>query len=207
MEPDLSPVVFVVDDDPAMRDSLVFLIGGVGHECVAFPSAEAFLAGGRRDRPGCLVVDVRMPGMSGLDLQQALKAEGTTLGIVFITGHGDVPMAVRAIRDGAVEFLEKPVNDQMLLDRIGDAIRKSIAATQLRRRRAEVEARRSRLTPRERAVLDLVVAGKPNKSIAAELDISVKTVEVHRHNVMEKMEVRSAVELARLFSSCLGDNP
>jgi two-component system, LuxR family, response regulator FixJ len=204
---DPSPVVYVVDDDPAVRDSLSFLIGGVGLECVVFPSAEAFLAGRDPERPGCLVVDVRMPGMSGLDLQRTLNARGSDLGVVFITGHGDIPMAVRAIRDGAVEFLEKPFNDQVLLDRVNEAIRRGVEAARHRRRRTDLESRLERLTPRERDVLDLVVAGKPNKIIAAELDISVKTVEVHRHNVMEKTGVRSAVELLRLFSDDIGENP
>ena len=207
MTSDLSPKVFVVDDDPAMRDSLVFLIGGVGYACQAFASAEEFLSGLHPGQTGCLVVDVRMPGMSGLDLQKELNARNATLGVIIVTGHGDVPMAVRAIRDGAVEFLEKPVNDQVLLDKINEALRRSEAATELWRRREDVNARRASLTPRESDVLDLVIAGKPNKTIASDLNISVKTVEVHRHNVMEKMGVRSAVELARLFSSCLGDNP
>jgi FixJ family two-component response regulator len=211
MSIDAAPPVYVVDDDAAMRDSLQFLIESGGYVCRTFPSAETFLshyqAPGAARRGGCLVVDVRMPGMSGLDLQRELNAREATLGLVFISGHGDIPMAVRAIRDGAVEFLEKPFNDQVLLDRIGEAIRRSVEATRLRSRRVEIGERIARLTPRERAVMERVVAGKPNKIIAAELDISPKTVEVHRHNVMEKMQAGSAAELARLVAADPRENP
>lgn len=207
MKADAPAPVYVVDDDAAMRDSLEFLIGGSGYACESFSSAEAFLSRYDSGRSGCLVVDVRMPGMSGLDLQRELNARGATLGVVFISGHGDIPMAVRAIRDGAVEFLEKPFNDQVLLDRIGEALRRSAEATRQRSRRADLQERLERLTPRERSVMELVVAGKPNKTIAAELDISPKTVEVHRHNVMEKMQAGSAAELARLLSGDIRENP
>lgn len=195
-----APIVYVVDDDDAMRDSLAFLIGSVGHDCSCHPSAEDFLARYRPGRPGCLVADIRMPGMSGLDLQRALTERGATLSIIFVTGHGDIPMAVRALRAGAIDFLEKPFNDQTLLDRIGEAVRASREATLRQNRHAEIALRLGGLTPRERAVLEQVAAGKPNKVIAAALGISQKTVEVHRHNVMSKMGVRSAAELARLIA-------
>jgi two-component system, LuxR family, response regulator FixJ len=188
-------LVHVVDDDAAMRDSIAFLVSSVGYECRTYASAEAFLETWQAGSPACLVVDVRMSNMSGLELQRVLVERGATLGVVFISGHGDVPMAVKAIRGGAVDFLEKPFNDQRLLDCIHEALRCSRQATDEANCRAAVGARLARLTLRERAVLDLVVAGKPNKTIASTLDISVKTVEVHRHNVMEKMAVMSVAEL------------
>ena len=193
--PITQPMVHIVDDDPAMRDSIAFLVSSVGYDFAAHLSAETFLAAWKPDRPACLVVDVRMPGMSGLELQQELNRRNATLGLIFVTGHGDIPMAVRAMRGGAVDFLEKPFDDQVLLDKINEALRQSVAATQSAQRRAEAEERLSRLTTREREVLALIVSGKTNKLIAAALDISIKTVEVHRHNVMEKMGAASAAEL------------
>jgi FixJ family two-component response regulator len=197
--PDSAPLVLVVDDDPAMRDSIAFLVTSVGYDCRSFTSAEEFLRDWQDDRPACLLVDIRMSGMSGLDLQNRLAEAKSSLGVVFVTGHGDVPMAVRAMRGGAIDFLQKPFNDQLLLDRIREAIDVSIATRKVAAERSSIEARLARLTGREREVLDLVVAGKANKQIAAELDISIKTVEVHRHNVMEKMEAASVAELARLI--------
>ena len=197
--PDSAPLVLVVDDDPAMRDSIAFLVTSVGYDCRSFTSAEEFLRDWQDDRPACLLVDIRMSGMSGLDLQNRLAEAKSSLGVVFVTGHGDVPMAVRAMRGGAIDFLQKPFNDQLLLDRIREAIDVSIATRKVAAERSSIEARLARLTGREREVLDLVVAGKANNQIAAELDISIKTVEVHRHNVMEKMEAASVAELARLI--------
>ena len=202
-----TPLIYVVDDDAGMRDSLAFLIESSGYVCIGFSSSEAFLQHYQADRCGCLVVDVRMPGMSGLDLQRELNGSGTTLGLVFISGHGDIPMAVRAIRDGAVEFLEKPFNDQVLLDRINEAVRRSVEATKRKSQQTHLNDRLSRLTPREREVLDLVVEGKANKVIAAELNIAMKTVEVHRHNVMNKMRVGSVAELARQLLGDIRENP
>jgi RNA polymerase sigma factor (sigma-70 family) len=201
--PDSAPLVLVVDDDPAMRDSIAFLVSSVGYDCRSFTSAEEFLRDWQDDRPACLLVDIRMSGMSGLDLQNRLTQAKSSLGVIFVTGHGDVPMAVRAMRSGAIDFLQKPFNDQLLLERIREAIDVSIATRKVAAERSSVEARLARLTPREREVLDLVVAGKANKQIAAELDISIKTVEVHRHNVMEKMEAASVAELARRVGGCL----
>jgi FixJ family two-component response regulator len=193
---DDAPLVHVVDDDSAIRDSIAFLVSSVGYVCQTHASAEAFLETFKPGSPACLVVDVRMSNMSGLELQRLLAEQGATLGVVFVTGHGDVPMAVKAMRGGAVDFLEKPFNDQRLLDCINEAWRYSTQATAGAICRAAIDARLARLTARERAVLDLVVAGKPNKVIAATLDISIKTVEVHRSNVMEKMAVMSVAELA-----------
>ena len=197
------PTVFIVDDDEAMRNSLAWLIGSVGLAVETHESAAAFLAafraGGPDERPGCLVLDVRMPGMSGLELQDALARCGSALPVIMITGHADVPMAVRALRAGAVDFIEKPFNDQMLLDRVHEAIARSAKACAERARRARVRDLLDRLTPRERQVAELVAAGKPNKVIAYELDLSMKTVEVHRHNVMEKLELASVADLTRLL--------
>ena len=194
-----TPTVFVVDDDEAVCKSLVWLIGSVGLAVRAYENADAFLASWTEERPGCLVLDVRMPGMSGLELQDALARRGSSLPVIIITGHADVPMAVRALKAGAVDFIEKPFNDQVLLDRIQDAVKRSQAAFAEQARRALVQALLARLTPRERQVAELVAAGKPNKVIAFELDLSMKTVEVHRHNVMDKLEVASVADLTRLF--------
>ncbi|HEY0834926.1 MAG TPA: response regulator transcription factor [Azospirillum sp.] len=194
-----TPTVFVVDDDEAMRTSLAWLIGSVGLAVETFDSAAAFLAAVPDDRPGCLVLDVRMPGMSGLELQDALARRGCELPVIIVTGHADVPMAVRALRAGAVDLIEKPFNDQHLLDRIHEAIARSEKACAERARRTHVRALLARLTPRERQVADLVAAGKPNKVIAFEMDLSMKTVEVHRHNLMDKLELASVADLTRLL--------
>ncbi|MGQ9367825.1 response regulator transcription factor [Azospirillum sp. ST 5-10] len=191
--------VYVVDDDPAMRHSLAWLVGSLGVPVETFASGEEFLRAVPPDRPGCLVTDVRMPGMSGLELQDTLARAGSLLAVVVITGHADVPMAARAFRAGAVDFVEKPFNDQMLLDRVHEALEKSLRLWEERARKRHVHALLARLTPRERQVADLVVAGKPNKVIAVEINLSLKTVEVHRHNVMEKLEVGSIADLTRLL--------
>lgn len=196
---DASRTVYVVDDDPAMRHSLAWLIGALGVSVESFGSGEEFLRAVRPDRPGCLVTDVRMPGMSGLELQDTLARAGSLLAVVVITGHGDVPMAARAFRGGAVDFIEKPFNDQLLLDRVHEALETSMRAWTVHARKAEVRSLLARLTPRERQVADLVVAGKLNKVIAAEINLSPKTVELHRHNVMEKLEVGSVADLTRLL--------
>jgi len=194
-----SRIVHVVDDDPAMRHSLGWLIGTLGVPVESFASAEEFLRAVRPNQPGCLVTDVRMPGMSGLELQDTLARAGSLLAVVVITGHADVPMAARAFRAGAVDFIEKPFNDQILLDRVYEGLEKSTRAWAEQTRKDNVRSRLARLTPRERQVADLVVAGKPNKVIAAEINLSLKTVEVHRHNMMEKLEVGSVADLTRLL--------
>lgn len=200
----MTATLFVVDDDEAMRHSLVFLLKSLGHPVESFASAEAFLAAWRPGMLGCLVLDVRMPGISGLELQRELDGRGDTLSIVFLSGHGDIPMVVRAMRAGAVQFLEKPCNDQVLLDAVTEGLRLSAQSVENWRRTQDVHTRIGQLTPREQAVMRLVVEGKPNKLIAHELDISIKTVEVHRAHVMEKMEAGSVAELTRLLLASQG---
>ena len=190
--------VFVVDDDEAVRNSLRWLIESVGVKVETYESAQAFLRAYRPKRAGCLVVDVRMPGMSGLELQDWLVMQGINLPVIVITGHGDVPMAVRAMKTGAVDFIEKPFNDQLLLDRIQSAVEQDIQRRHDNAERTEIEARLAQLTPREREVMNMVVAGDSNKMIATTLGVSKKTVEAHRAKVMEKMEAESLAELVRM---------
>lgn len=191
------PCVFLVDDDPAVRSSVTLLLTSMGHPVTAFESAQQFLDAYRDDQPGCLLVDVRMPGLSGLELQGRLQTEGISLPVIVITGYGDIPMAVRAMQAGAVTFLEKPFREQELWENVQRAIELDAE----RRRRAAVRAewlrRLALLTTAERQVLDRVVAGHPNKQIASDLGVSQRTVEVRRANVMRKMQVGSVVELAR----------
>jgi FixJ family two-component response regulator len=192
------PVVFVVDDDVAMRRSLENLIRSVGLRVEAFASAQEFLRSNREDVPGCLVLDVRLPGLSGLDLQKRMAEADIEIPIIFITGHGDIPMTVQAMKAGAVEFLPKPFRDQELLDAIQQALERDGKS---REQRAEVEVLRSRfdlLTPREKEVMPLLVAGLLNKQIAAELGSSETTVKIHKHHVMEKMRAGSLAELVRI---------
>ncbi|HSV30075.1 MAG TPA: response regulator [Candidatus Omnitrophota bacterium] len=191
--------VFVVDDDEAMRHSLEFLLKSLGNPVKSFASAEDFLSAWQPDQPGCLVLDVRMPGMGGLDLQRRLNEHAAQLAIVFISGHGDIPMVVRAMRAGAIDFLEKPFNDQMLLDRVTAGLRLSTEACARAVRTRLVQGRVESLTAREREVMMLVAQGKPNKVIAFELDISIKTVEVHRAHVMEKMGAANVAELTLML--------
>ncbi len=191
------PIVFVVDDDPAVRDSLRWLIESVGLSVETYESALAFLEAYYPGRTGCLVLDVRMPGMSGLELQNALASEEIGLPVIVITGHGDVPMAVRAMKKGAVDFIQKPFNDQELLDRIHEALESDAPIRRERAERAEIAVRLAQLTPRELEVMMQVIAGRSNKAIAADLGISGKTVEVHRARIMEKMQAGSLAELVR----------
>lgn len=195
---DGEPTVWIVDDDEAFRDSLVWLVEANDHRVVAFASAEAFLAACRLGMAGCLVVDVRMPGLSGLELHDRLIAMGIDLPTIVVTGHGDVPMAVTAFRKGAVDFVEKPLDDTYVLARIDQCLARDRDNRQLRARAESMSRRLATLTAREHEVLDLVVAGKLNKQIADLLDISIKTVEVHRSRVMEKMGVTTVAELVRL---------
>jgi two-component system, LuxR family, response regulator FixJ len=195
------PTVFVVDDDPAMRQSLRWLIESVNVGVETYATAQDFLAAYDPDRPGCLVLDVRMPGMGGLDLQAELARREIEVPVIIITGYAEVPTAVRALKAGALDFIEKPFSDQLLLDRIQQAIASDRQARARRLERAALAARVGQLTPREREVMQLVVAGSSNREIAAELGLSVKTVEVHRARVMEKMKVDSLADLVRLVLS------
>ena len=190
--------VFVVDDDPAMRESLRWLIESVGLGVETYPSAQRFLEAYDPAQTGCLVLDVRMPGMGGLDLQTELAARKTDLPIIVITGYAEVSMAVRAIKGGAIDFIEKPFNDQVLLDRIHQAIETDRRNRGRQKQDREVAARMQLLTPREREILNMVTDGKSNKMIAMALGISEKTVEVHRSHVMQKMHVTSLADLVRL---------
>jgi len=192
------PVVFVVDDEAAMRDSLRWLIESSGLRVETYGDAKTFLDAIRPEVPGCLVLDVRMPGLSGLDLQAELAHRGIRLPTIVITGHAEVQMAVQAVKAGAIDFIEKPFSDQLLLDRVRQGIEIDRQDRIARSRRAEIVRRLGLLTHREREVLDLVVGGKANKEIAALLGLSPKTVEVHRSHVMEKMEASSVAELVRL---------
>jgi RNA polymerase sigma factor (sigma-70 family) len=195
------PTVFVVDDDPAMRQSLRWLIESVNVAVETYAAAQDFLAAYDPNRPGCLVLDVRMPGMGGLDLQAELARREIEVPVIIITGYAEVPTAVRALKSGALDFIEKPFSDQLLLDRIQQAIASDRQARVRRHERAALAARVAQLTPREREVMQLVVAGSSNREIAAELGLSVKTVEVHRARVMEKMKVDSLADLVRIVLS------
>ena len=192
------PTVFIVDDDQAVARSLRWLIETVRLGVETFASAQAFLDEYDLSKPGCLVLDVRMPGISGLELQERLAARRINVPIIFITGHGDVQMAVRALQAGAFDFVEKPFNDQDLLDRIQKAIAFDAERRGKEAQRAQLQALFASLTPREREVLDLVVEGMSNKAIANTLGLSAKTVEVHRAKVMEKMHARSISDLVKM---------
>lgn len=192
------PTVFVVDDDPAMCSSLRWLLQSVGLSVETYATAEEFLAAYDPQRAGCLILDVRMPGMSGLNLQEELAARDIILPIIVITAYAEVPTAIRALKSGAVDFLEKPFSDEILLERVREAIETDREARKIRLERAAVAARFDLLTPREREVMALVTEGKANKVIAAELGLSPKTVEVHRAAVMDKMQADSVADLVRL---------
>ena len=191
-------MVFVVDDDSSVRKSMTRLIGSAGYTVEAFASAREFLARARYPGPACLVLDVRMPGLNGLDLQETLARVGRRMSIVFVTGHIDVSESVRAMKHGAVDLLMKPVDDLELLAAVGRALAKDLQDLAVEARLASVQGRVKTLTPRETEVFALVVTGMPNKQIARELGVSEKTVKVHRARVMEKMRAGSVAELVRL---------
>lgn len=192
------PIVFIVDDDEAVRNSLRLLVKSVGLSATALVSAQEFLASYDPLQPGCLVLDVRMPGMSGLELQQQLNARGAVIPVIFISGHGDVPMAVEAMQQGAFDFLQKPFRDQDLMDRIQRALEKDRANRAELGERSRIREQYETLTPREREVLALVTSGKANKVMAADLGLSQRTIEIHRARVMEKMGASSLAHLVRM---------
>lgn len=193
-----TPTVFIVDDDAAIRHAMKSLLDSVNLPSEIFASADEFLDQISDRRPGCLVLDIRMPGLSGLELQQELNRRGNRIPIIFITGHGDIPMAVDAMQNGALDFIQKPFRDQDLLDRVSDALKTDRKRRGEERQQNDIARRIGTLTNREREVFDLVVTGKPNKVIAYELGVSQRTVEIHRSRVMEKMQARSLADLVRM---------
>jgi FixJ family two-component response regulator len=200
-----SPVIYVVDDDDGMRRALDTLLSTVGYKTAVYSRPTEFLANFKADAPGCLVLDIRMPDMSGLEVQQQLNRVGSMMPVIFITGHGDVPMAVQAMKEGAFEFIQKPFRDQDLLDRINHALKQDAENRSTVARRAEVQHRLQTLTPRERQVMDMVVDGAANKVIAIDLNLSERTVEIHRAKVMEKMGARSVAHLVKLQLTLMDD--
>lgn len=189
-------IAYIVDDEQPIREALVFLLGAAGYEAHGFGSAHGFFATWRANRRSCIVADVRMPGMSGLEMLGALRERSIRLPVIMMTGHADVPMAVRAMKAGAVEFLEKPFDDERLLQAVERAL--ALPTIALATAREQIEASIATLTPREREVMVLIAAGKPNKVISSELALSVRTVEVHRARVMEKMRADSIADLVRM---------
>jgi FixJ family two-component response regulator len=190
--------VFIVDDDDAVGVSLEFLMKSINQPAESFPSAQDFLDAFNPDKPGCLLLDIRMPGMSGMELQEKLNEMNAGIPVIFITGHGDVPMAVKAIQSGAADFIQKPFRDQELIDRIREVLENDISARADRLERNEIIERMNTLTEREKEVMEQVVAGKANKVVAIDLNVSQRTVEIHRANVMEKMKAKSLAQLVRL---------
>lgn len=202
--PNIEPLVYVVDDEPSIRDSLAMLLRSVGLASRTFADAKSFLADFQPRPASCLVADVRMPGMSGIELQEALRARGAQLPIVIITGHGDIGMAVRAMKAGAADFIEKPFHDQTLLDAVHRALERSAdpGPESSAPDSDELHRRLASLSPREREVMALVVEGRPNKTVATRLGLSTRTVEVHRAKAMEKMQARSLADLVRMAIAC-----
>lgn len=194
-----NPIVMVVDDDTGVRNAMRILLKSVGLEATLYASAQEFLAAYQPSQPGCLVLDIRMPGMSGLELQQQLNLRGAVIPVIFMTGHGDIPMAVDAMQHGAFDFLQKPFRDQDLLDRIQKAIAKDAERRESLGEHARIRTHLESLTAREREVLELMVKGKQNKQIAQDLGVSPRTIEIHRARVMEKMDAHSVAELVRMM--------
>ncbi len=197
---EIAPTVFLIDDDQAVRDTIGRLLRATGLSVESFASATDFLKSDSIHRPSCLLLDVRMPGMSGLDLQKQLQDQGHRIPIIFMTGHGDVPMATRAMKAGAFDFIEKPFQGQTLLARVREALERDARELRRQAQRSEAAARLALLSPREREVLGRVAAGQYNKVIAAELGISLSTVEIHRKRVMEKLEADSLSDLIRTLA-------
>jgi len=199
MKPSGNQKVMVVDDDSGVRNAMRILLKSVGLDSVLYASAQEFLAAYQPAQPGCLLLDIRMPGMSGLELQQQLNLRGAVIPVIFMTGHGDVPMAVEAMQQGAFDFLQKPFRDQDLLDRIQKAIAKDAQSRASLGEHERIRAHLQTLTAREREVLDLMTQGKQNKVIAQDLGVSPRTIEIHRARVMEKMNAQSVAELVRMM--------
>ena len=195
---DDNPVIFIIDDDPSMRATLADVMRSVGLEVRTFTSAQEFLGGDVPDAPACLVLDVRLPGQSGLDLHRTLRESGVGLPVVFISGHGDVQMSVRAMKAGAVDFLAKPFRDQDLIDAVHEGLERDRARRGRAVKAAELRERYRSLTERERDIMALVVAGHPNKQIASQLSLAEVTVKAHRRQIMQKMKARSLPELVRI---------
>lgn len=193
-----TPTVYIVDDDSGVRSSIRVLMKSVGLPALTFPSAQEFLRAYLPSQPGCVVLDIRMPGMSGLELQQALNERGAVIPVIFISGHGDIPMAVDAMRHGAFDFLQKPFRDQDLIDRIQQALQRDAETRVSLTEHGRIRACIASLTPREKEVLDLMTEGKQNKSMAQDLGLSQRTIEIHRANVMEKMGAKSVAQLVRM---------
>lgn len=200
------PTLYIVDDDQAVRDGLTALLTVSGFALETFDSAESFLAAIERNTPGCAILDIRMPGMNGLELQRELKRRHIAIPVIIITGHGEVPLAVAALKAGAVDFLEKPFDSDSLLASIDEALRRGAVSRSSPFDRETIATRVAQLTPREREVMDLVVAGNPNKVVANRLGIAVRTVEIHRAKVMDKTEARNLSELIRM-TILLEQNP
>ena len=192
------PIVFIIDDDISVRDGISDLLRSVGLDAHTYGSTQEFVSSKRPDASGCIILDVRLPGRSGLDFQQTLRELGIRLPVIFITGHGDIPISVRAMKSGAIEFLTKPINEQQLLDAVHAAIELDRANRQDNALTKELRARFDSLTPREREIMSLVVSGKLNKQIGFQVGLSEMTVKVHRSHVMQKMQAKSLVDLVRM---------
>jgi two-component system response regulator FixJ len=204
-EKEVQPTIYVVDDDDGMRRALDTLLSTVGYKTVVFSRPSEFLSQFKPEAHSCLVLDIRMPEMSGLEVQQQLNRRGSILPVIFITGHGDVPMAVQAMKEGAFEFIQKPFRDQDLLDRINHALKQDADNRTNAARRSEVQHRLESLTPREKQVMNFIVDGSANKVIAIDLGLSERTVEIHRAKVMEKMCARSVAHLVKLHLTLADD--
>ena len=204
---DQQPIVFIIDDDSSIREGVADLLRSIGLQVEAFASTQQFLDSKRPDAPGCIVLDVRLPGLSGLDSQRVLAISDIRLPIIFISGHGDIPMSVRAIKSGAIEFLTKPLHEQQLLDAVHAGIERDRARREEAEALAELRSRFETLTPREREVLSLVVTGQPNKQIAARLGLSEMTVKVHRSQIMHKTRAKSVIDLVRMNDKLQGGTP
>ncbi len=198
------PLIYVVDDDDTFRKSLQWLLESVGLAVRTFSTAAEFLEAYVPGSPGCLVLDIRMPGMSGLQLQDQLASRGIGLPVIFLTGHGDVPMAVAAVKKGALDFIQKPYNDQQLLDLVNEALKRDAELREREARSQQIAGLVASMTAREREVMDAVVSGKSNKIIAEELGVTIKTVEAHRARVMEKMGAESLAHLVHLVMTARG---